>query len=189
MGAPASGGTAEPAPLPIRNVHSFVSASFPGVGRPSSRIPIAGVNHINDREGAAGNAPAGRHLRGSAHRWSQPPLPQPLWVTPGYTSRASSARCAGGLVPGTYVVVLERAWSNLSVQSAMPPPDQSDKTISAGPGWRTRVTPQLRAEVVRRYQAGESSRIVAEELGIGKATVLKLLRLEGVQLKPVGARY
>jgi hypothetical protein len=28
MGAAASGRTAEPTPLPIRNVHSFVSASF-----------------------------------------------------------------------------------------------------------------------------------------------------------------
>ena len=61
MGAPASGGTAEPAPLPIRNVHSFVRLT-PGVGRPSSRIPIAPVNHlINDREGAApGTPPAGQ---------------------------------------------------------------------------------------------------------------------------------
>jgi len=51
------------------------------------------------------------------------------------------------------------------------------------------MTPQLRADVVRRYQAGEPSRVVAEELGIGKATVLKVLRSEGIQLKPMGARY
>lgn len=51
------------------------------------------------------------------------------------------------------------------------------------------MTPQLRAEVVRRYRAGEPSRIVSEELGLGKATVLKVLRAEGVPLKPVGARY
>ncbi len=87
------------------------------------------------------------------------------------------------------LVVLERAWSNLSTRSAVPPPEIEDEPAPVEPGRRTRVTPQLRADVVRRYQGGEPSRVVAEELRICKATVLKVLRAEGVELKPVGVRY
>jgi hypothetical protein len=87
------------------------------------------------------------------------------------------------------VVALERAWSNLSARFAVPTSNLDDKATSPQPGRRTRVTSRLRAEVVRRYEAGAPSREVAEELGIGKATVLKVLRTEGVQLKPMGARY
>jgi FixJ family two-component response regulator len=86
-------------------------------------------------------------------------------------------------------VVLERAWSNFAARSAVLLPDSDDQPALTGPRRRTRMTPQLRAEVVRRYQAGEPSRVVAEDLGIAKATVLKLLRSEGVPLKSVGARY
>lgn len=86
-------------------------------------------------------------------------------------------------------VVLERAWSNLAVRSAVPAPTSDQDPGPAMPRGRTRVTPQLRAEVVRLYQAGAPSRVVAEELGIGKATVLKVLRSEDVTLRPVGVRY
>ena len=86
------------------------------------------------------------------------------------------------------LVVLERAWSNLAARSAVPP-DLDDEPASPELRRRTRVTPQLRAEVVRRYQARESSRVVADELGLSKATVLKILRADGVEAKPVGARY
>jgi hypothetical protein len=88
-----------------------------------------------------------------------------------------------------YAVVLERAWSNLTARSAAPSFDRDGGLAATKRRRRTRVTPQLRAEVVRRYRAGRPSRVVAEELGIGKATALKVLRSEGVPLKPVGARY
>jgi hypothetical protein len=86
-------------------------------------------------------------------------------------------------------LVLERAWSNLIVRSAVPTPPPDDELPSTDPRRRTRVTPQLRAEIVRRYQAGEPSRLVAEELEIGKATVLKVLKSAGVKLKPTGGHY
>lgn len=68
-------------------------------------------------------------------------------------------------------------------------PNSEGEPVPAPPRRRTRVTPPLRAEVVRRYLAGEPSRVVAEELGIGKATVLKALKIEGVAVRPVGVRY
>ena len=58
----------------------------------------------------------------------------------------------------------------------------------AGPR-RVRVTDRLRADVVSRYQAGETSRVVAEETGASKATVLKILAEAGVQIRPTGAHY
>jgi hypothetical protein len=88
-----------------------------------------------------------------------------------------------------YVVVLERAWSNLAIRSAVPSAGSDEGPVAAAPRRRTRMTPHLRAEVIRRYQAGAPSRVVAEELGIGKATALKVLHADGIALRPVGARY
>jgi hypothetical protein len=49
---------------------------IPGVGRLSSRNPTAPVNHlINDREGAAGNAPGGPNTSAAVLTVSQTPLP------------------------------------------------------------------------------------------------------------------
>ncbi|MFF0822042.1 helix-turn-helix domain-containing protein [Micromonospora haikouensis] len=53
---------------------------------------------------------------------------------------------------------------------------------------RTRLTASLRADVVKRYEAGASTRRIAADLDIGKSTVLKILRAE-VELRPVGAHY
>jgi hypothetical protein len=103
--------------------------------------------------------------------------------------KGSSAEALEPLYLLSCVVVLERAWSNFSVLSTVRSPDPDDEPASASQSRRTRVTPQLRAEVVRRYQAGDPSRVVAEELGIGKATVLKLIKQQGLSLRPVGVRY
>ncbi|MFL6162702.1 MAG: helix-turn-helix domain-containing protein [Jatrophihabitantaceae bacterium] len=54
---------------------------------------------------------------------------------------------------------------------------------------RIRVTEQLSAEIVRRYQAGQPSRLVAEQLGVSKSTVLKELRLHQIAVRPIGVRY
>ena len=54
---------------------------------------------------------------------------------------------------------------------------------------RTRVTSALRAEVVDRYAKGESSAEVAESCGIAKSTVLRILRLEGAEIRPWSMRY
>jgi hypothetical protein len=51
------------------------------------------------------------------------------------------------------------------------------------------VTDVLRSEVARRYIAGQPSQLIAEELHIGKTTVLKILRAANVAVRPVGVRY
>jgi DNA-directed RNA polymerase specialized sigma24 family protein len=51
------------------------------------------------------------------------------------------------------------------------------------------VTSALRAEVVDRYARGESSAEVADSCGIAKSTVLKILRVQGVEVRPWGKRY
>jgi hypothetical protein len=47
----------------------------------------------------------------------------------------------------------------------------------------------LRAEVIDRYARGESSADVADSCGIAKSTVLKILKAEGVEIRPWGKRY
>jgi hypothetical protein len=42
---------------------------------------------------------------------------------------------------------------------------------------------------VALYERGESSREVAEGCGVAKSTVLKILRDEGVEVRPWGVRY
>jgi ABC-type hemin transport system substrate-binding protein len=43
--------------------------------------------------------------------------------------------------------------------------------------------------VARRYTTGEPSQLIAEELHIGKTTVLKILRAANVAVRAVGVRY
>ncbi|MFY2787087.1 helix-turn-helix domain-containing protein [Rhodococcus sp. MALMAid1271] len=57
------------------------------------------------------------------------------------------------------------------------------------PRTRTRLTERLKDRVVELYETGSTSRMVAEEVGIGKATVLKVLREREVTVRPWGGRY
>ena len=54
---------------------------------------------------------------------------------------------------------------------------------------RARLNDRIRADVVQRYEAGASSRTIAADLGLGKATVLKILADAGVQMRPSHVRY
>ncbi|HEY8788937.1 MAG TPA: hypothetical protein VIM10_07390 [Actinopolymorphaceae bacterium] len=54
---------------------------------------------------------------------------------------------------------------------------------------RTRLNTRIRADVVQRYKAGASSRTIAADLGIGKATALKILDDAGVPKRPSHVRY
>lgn len=55
---------------------------------------------------------------------------------------------------------------------------------------RRRITRKLADEVVHRYETCvESTRTIAAKLDIGKATVLGILKKEGVTIRPVGCRY
>lgn len=54
---------------------------------------------------------------------------------------------------------------------------------------RRRVSKQLRAEIVEYYRQGLSSLDVAEVLGVGKSTVLNVLKAAGEPIRPRGVRY
>ncbi|WP_407810742.1 helix-turn-helix domain-containing protein [Staphylococcus aureus] len=47
----------------------------------------------------------------------------------------------------------------------------------------------MRRDVVRLYEGGMTSRSVAEEVGIGRTTVLNILKREGAEVRPHGAHY
>jgi len=54
---------------------------------------------------------------------------------------------------------------------------------------RRRITARLRVEVTEQYKRGMSSREVALKLGLGRTTVLDILKAAGVALRPRGRRY
>jgi hypothetical protein len=54
---------------------------------------------------------------------------------------------------------------------------------------RTRVTTDLARDVTARYESGESMRSIGFALGMGKATVLKILHAAEVPIKPAGRHY
>lgn len=83
------------------------------------------------------------------------------------------------------MVVLSELKLNLDVGRC--PPVRAANPVTRS--WRCRITPELTDEVVSRYQSGETSKQVAESCGLGKSTVLKLLRLRGAEVRPVGVRY
>jgi hypothetical protein len=54
---------------------------------------------------------------------------------------------------------------------------------------RRRVTARLRVEVVEHYAAGMSSRRVAATLGLGRTTVLEILKAAGMDIRPQGRKF
>ena len=52
------------------------------------------------------------------------------------------------------------------------------------PRQRRRITAQLRKAVVQAYESGKTSRHVAEDLELGRTTVLKILKTAGVEVRP-----
>jgi hypothetical protein len=57
------------------------------------------------------------------------------------------------------------------------------------PPQRRRITAQLRADVVEAYESGKTSRQVAEEVALGRTTVLKILKVAGATIRPQGRKY
>ena len=51
-----------------------------------------------------------------------------------------------------------------------------------------RVTDRLRVEVVEAYQAGQTGRQVAEESGLGRSTVLGILKDADIPVRPQGRK-
>jgi len=58
--------------------------------------------------------------------------------------------------------------------------------VSENPEMRRRVTRTERAAIVRLYESGFSTRAVAEQLDVSKTCVLKILKAEGVRMRPRG---
>jgi hypothetical protein len=54
---------------------------------------------------------------------------------------------------------------------------------------RRRITAGLRAEVIEHYNRGMSSRRVAATLGLGRTTLLEILKAAGVDIRPRGRKY
>lgn len=54
---------------------------------------------------------------------------------------------------------------------------------------RRRVTGRDRVQIVELYSKGKSSRAVAQEVGVAKSTVLRVLGEEEVELRPQGKNY
>jgi hypothetical protein len=67
------------------------------------------------------------------------------------------------------------------------PPDGPSPFVSP-PRQRHRITARLRAVVVEAYESGQTSRQVAEELALGRTTVLKILKTAGATVRPQGRR-
>ena len=88
------------------------------------------------------------------------------------------------------LVALSRFSPNTSLTDA-----QDDAEVTYGssrfvspPQQRRRITAQLRSAVAKAYESGQSSRQVAEELMLGRTTVLKILKAAGVTVRPQGRR-
>lgn len=75
-----------------------------------------------------------------------------------------------------------------------PEPDVGPERVAAAggrsilEGRRTRVTERLEQRIVELYGLGWSSRMVASELGVAKATVLRVLKSRGVAVRSRGDR-
>jgi DNA invertase Pin-like site-specific DNA recombinase len=66
--------------------------------------------------------------------------------------------------------------------------DRSPSFVSP-PRQRRRITARLRAAVVEADESGQTSRQVAEELALGRTTVLKILKEADVTVRPQGRKY
>jgi hypothetical protein len=94
--------------------------------------------------------------------------------------------------PGPLLLgALERFWSNNLVTDAHHDADVTGRSSSvASPArHRRRITDKLRADLVDAYESGQTSRQVADELALGRTTVLKILKDAGVTVRPQGRKY
>lgn len=64
-----------------------------------------------------------------------------------------------------------------------------DWSVQSPPPQRQRISGHMRGEVVKQYKASMSTRWIAGHLGIGRTTVLKILKEKGVKMRPRGRRY
>ena len=86
------------------------------------------------------------------------------------------------------LVAVERFWSNKMRPVGRLVTNGTVGVPSTTPQ-RRRITVGLRADVVEAYESGQTSRRVAEELALGRTTVLKILKDAGVPVRPQGRKY
>jgi DNA invertase Pin-like site-specific DNA recombinase len=87
------------------------------------------------------------------------------------------------------LVALERVCSNTLLTLAQDDAHVIERpSFVSPPRQRRRITAQLRTAVVEAYESGKTSRQVAEEWALGRATVLKILKAAGVTVRPQGRR-
>ena len=87
------------------------------------------------------------------------------------------------------LVALERVWSNKSWPEIQSNAVETDvKDLRSPVPQRRRITAHLRADVVEHYERGLSTRRVAATLGLGRTTVLRILKDASVATRPRGPR-
>jgi transposase len=69
--------------------------------------------------------------------------------------------------------------------------DEGDEAVERVPfvSQRRRITDSLRAHVVEHYARGMTSRQVASTLGLGRTTVLEILKAADVAVRPQGRKH
>ena len=89
------------------------------------------------------------------------------------------------------LVALERVWSNTLVTDVQDDVDVTEgcERVLSPVSKRRRITAHLRTDVVEHYERGLSSRRVAALVGLGRTTVLEILKAAGVDIRPPGRMY
>lgn len=94
--------------------------------------------------------------------------------------KASGPRFVSNLGPDLVAL----AQIKINTPHRLRPP--SDRLRIGPSSARTRVTAKHRTSIVELYVGGMSALAVAEEVGVAKATVLRILRQGGVGIRPQG---
>ena len=85
------------------------------------------------------------------------------------------------------LVVLAKVNFNTARQMSKPSEHEDSSQVSTRA--RARLTARLRLQIVEHYQSGTVSALeTAERFGVGKSTVLRILRDAGVEVRPQGRR-
>ncbi len=85
------------------------------------------------------------------------------------------------------VVVLAKV--NFNTARQMSKPSEHEDSTQVSTRARARLTASLRLQIVEHYQSGTVSALeTAERFGVGKSTVLRILRDAGVEVRQQGRR-
>lgn len=90
-----------------------------------------------------------------------------------------------------HVVALERFWSNTRFTNVQGDASETGGSIHAvSPVQRRRrITARVRAEAIEHYERRMGSRRVAATLGLGRTTVLEILKAADLEIRPHGRKY